>query len=411
MADNTSQTIASGTPLKGEASIDLRPTLFIGVGGTGMEVLMRVRRRILNHLWGGVGVRSRVESLSDFPIAQFIQFDLDAGAVIDSGRAQADDLQYEAVKFTDEDKIVESFDIEKYSRDDDALEKYPHVKEWLSLNPKKIRELKIDPAKGAGQIRAISRLYFFDKYSKVRDKIRLKLKTLKSGLSHERQLNQLGLKMETSRFRVVVVASVAGGTGSGAFIDMGLIARWLAKTEVGSADVELMLFLPTGYAGANKDRTEANGYAALMELESAMLGNKGYVGRWDAYDQPELPREPYSEVYLIDSGNLAQQHTKNMNSYHKKGTFLAGVHHIIETPLFVDSTLTGMVQIADLCAYALKRYAETGEDALLKPLLSRIDRVGSDLVGVRHYTSRKYCKCFFCKPERLPKSVFRTRKK
>ena len=148
MADNTSQTIASGTPLKGEASIDLRPTLFIGVGGTGMEVLMRVRRRILNHLWGGVGVRSRVESLSDFPIAQFIQFDLDAGAVIDSGRAQADDLQYEAVKFTDEDKIVESFDIEKYSRDDDALEKYPHVKEWLSLNPKKIRELKIDPAKG-----------------------------------------------------------------------------------------------------------------------------------------------------------------------------------------------------------------------------------------------------------------------
>ena len=109
--------------------------------------------------------------------------------------------------------------------------------------------------------------------------------------------------------------------------------------------------------------------------------------------------------------SVAQQHTKNMNSYHKKGTFLAGVHHIIETPLFVDSTLTGLVQIADLCAYALKRYAETGEDALLKPLLSRIDRVGSDLVGVRHYTSRKYCKCFFCKPERLPKSVFRTRKK
>lgn len=109
--------------------------------------------------------------------------------------------------------------------------------------------------------------------------------------------------------------------------------------------------------------------------------------------------------------SVAQQHTKNMNSYHKKGTFLAGVHHIIETPLFVDSTLTGMVQIADLCAYALKRYAETSEDALLKPLLSRIDRIGSDLVGVRHYTSRKYCKCFFCKPERLPKSVFRTRKK
>ncbi|MBK1689378.1 tubulin-like doman-containing protein [Rubrivivax gelatinosus] len=311
---------------KQETSIDLRPTLFIGVGGTGMEVLMRVRRRILNALWGGAGNRTRVEQLSDFPVAQFIQLDLDSGAVIDGGRAQAEDLQFDLVKFTDDEKIVETFDIEKYSRDDDALERYPHIKDWLSLTPKKIRELGIDPAKGAGQIRAISRLYFFDKYAKIRDKIRLKLKTLKAGLSHERQLNQLGLKMETSKFRIVVVGSVAGGTGSGAFLDMGLLARWLAKTEVGNADVELMLFLPTGYAGANKDRTEANGYAALMELESAMMGNKGYVGRWDAYDQPELPREPYNEVYLIDSGNLAQQHTKDVMD----------VYYMVADALFED---------------------------------------------------------------------------
>ena len=308
MADNLNQTIGAGNERKAEQSIDLRPTLFIGIGGTGMEVLMRVRRRILNTMWGGSGARTRIESLTEFPVAQFIQFDLDTGAIVDSGRAQSEDLQFDQVKFTDDEKIVEGFDMDKYSRDDDALEKYPHIKEWLSLTPKKIRELGIDPSKGAGQIRAVSRLYLFDKYIKIRDKIRLKLKNLKAGLSHESQLSALGLRMETSKFRIVIVGSVAGGTGSGAFLDMGLMARWLAKSEVGHADVELMLFLPTGYAGANKDRTEANGYAALMELESAMLGNKGYVGRWDAYDQPELPREPYHEVYLIDSGNLAQQH-------------------------------------------------------------------------------------------------------
>ncbi|MBD8722266.1 DUF4339 domain-containing protein [Oxalobacteraceae sp. CFBP 13708] len=327
MADNLNQTIGAGTgERKQEQSIDLRPTLFIGIGGTGMEVLMRVRRRILNTLWGGNGARTRVDSLAEFPVAQFIQFDLDTGAVIDSGRAQAEDLQFDQVKFTDEEKIVEAFDMDKYSRDDDALEKYPHIKEWLSLTPKKIRELGIDPSKGAGQIRAVSRLYLFDKYTKIRDKIRLKLKTLKAGLSHEQQLARLGLRMETEKFRIVIVGSVAGGTGSGAFLDMGLLARWLAKSEVGNADVELMLFLPTGYAGANKERTEANGYAALMELESAMLGNKGYVGRWDAYDQPELPREPYSEVYLIDSGNLAQQHTNDVKD----------VYHMVADTLFED---------------------------------------------------------------------------
>jgi len=323
--ENIHQTPGAGER-KQEQTIELRPTLFIGIGGTGMEVLMRVRRRILNTMWGGNGARTRVDSLVDFPVAQFIQFDLDTGAVIDSGRAQAEDLQFEQVKFTDEDKIVEPFDMDKYSRDDDALERYPHIKEWLSLTPKKIRELGIDPSKGAGQIRAVSRLYLFDKYAKVRDKIRLKLKTLKASLSHEQQLSQLGLKMETSKFRIVVVGSVAGGTGSGAFLDMGLLARWLAKNEVGNADVELMLFLPTGYSGANKDRTEANGYAALMELESAMLGNKGYVGRWDTHDQPELPREPYNEVYLIDSGNLAQQHTKDIKD----------VYHMVADALFED---------------------------------------------------------------------------
>jgi hypothetical protein len=325
MSDNLNQSLGAAER-KQETVIDLRPTLFIGIGGTGMEVLMRVRRRILNTLWGSANNRVRVDSLADFPVAQFIQFDLDSGAIIDSGRSQADDLQFDQVKFTDEEKVVESFDMERYSRDEDALEKYPHVKEWLPLTPKRIRELGIDPSKGAGQIRAVSRLYFFDKYPKVRDKIRQKLKVLKAGLSHERQLSQLGLRMETGRFRVVVVGSVAGGTGSGAFLDMGLLARALARTEVTQADVELMLFLPTGYAGANKDRTEANGYAALMELESAMKGNTGYVGRWDAYDRHELPREPYSEVYLVDSGNLAQQNTKDIKD----------IYHMVADTLFED---------------------------------------------------------------------------
>ena len=327
MAENLNQTIPGGaSERKQDKIIELRPTLFIGIGGTGMQVLMRVRRRILNTLWGGAGNRTRIEGLADFPIAQFIHFDLDNGAVIESGESQAKDLQFDQVKFTDDDKVVESFDMDKYSRDEDSLEKYPHIKEWLPLTPQRIRELRFDMSSGAGQIRAVSRLYFFDKYAKIRDKIRLKLKALKAGLSHERQLAELGLRMETNRFRIVIVGSVAGGTGSGSFLDMGLLARWLARSEVGAADVELMLFLPTGYTKANKDRVEANGYAALMELESAMMGNKGYVGRWDAYDRPELTREPYSEVYLIDSGNLAQQHTKDVSD----------VYHMVADSLFED---------------------------------------------------------------------------
>ena len=36
---------AGSTASKVEQSVKLRPTLYIGVGGTGMEVMMRARRR------------------------------------------------------------------------------------------------------------------------------------------------------------------------------------------------------------------------------------------------------------------------------------------------------------------------------------------------------------------------------
>ncbi|WP_295426356.1 tubulin-like doman-containing protein [uncultured Thiodictyon sp.] len=294
-----------------EQIVKLHPTLYIGVGGTGMEVILRVRRRILSALWGPQRNPVRLASLADFPVAQFIHFDLDQGALVESGKSQRTDPLADAVKLSDEDRLVESFEIERYSRSDDDLAKYPHIENWSPLTPKKIREMGIDPAKGAGQIRAISRLYFFDKYPKIKEKIRGKLASLKSGLSKDTQLKALGLDLDQSKFRIVVIGSVAGGTGAGSFLDMGWLAKWIAKETVNSASVEMMVFLPTGYQSANKERTEANGYASFMELETCMQGNSRFVTRWDAYDRLDnLANEPpYNEVYLIDSGNLAQFHT------------------------------------------------------------------------------------------------------
>ena len=155
MSDLNTTIPSGGEAPKKETQINVRPTLFIGVGGTGMEVLMRLRRRILNNMWGNPGNRVHIDKLTEFPIAQFIQLDLDSGALIDSGRAQSEDLQFDQVKFTEEEKIIETFDLEKYSRDEDSLEKYPHVKEWLPLTPQVIAHLGVDPGQGAGLNRAV----------------------------------------------------------------------------------------------------------------------------------------------------------------------------------------------------------------------------------------------------------------
>ena len=44
-----------------------------------------------------------------------------------------------------------------------------------------------------------------------------------------------------------------------------------------------------------------------------------------------------------------------------KGTLWTRIEHVIETPMFVDSQMTSMVQLADLCAYAIRRYLENPE--------------------------------------------------
>ena len=64
--------------------------------------------------------------------------------------------------------------------------------------------------------------------------------------------------------------------------------------------------------------------------------------------------------------------------------------------MFVDSELTRMIQIADLCAYALRRYVERGETELFDPIFTRADRVRGATVGVRHY-SPPSCDCIICR--------------
>jgi len=84
-----------------------------------------------------------------------------------------------------------------------------------------------------------------------------------------------------------------------------------------------------------------------------------------------------------------------MREFREGGTFWTKRDRIVETPLFVDSSLTRMVQIADLCGYALRRYFENKEEELFKLVYARADRVGSRVLGVRHFTGTK-CTCHVC---------------
>lgn len=100
---------------------------------------------------------------------------------------------------------------------------------------------------------------------------------------------------------------------------------------------------------------------------------------------------------LIHDNNqtVAKRHTDLMKEFHKRGTFWTRISNIIETPLFVDSSLTSMIQMADVCGYAIRRYLENGETILFDEVFKRADRRGSTVVGVRHF-SNPSCSCKIC---------------
>lgn len=88
--------------------------------------------------------------------------------------------------------------------------------------------------------------------------------------------------------------------------------------------------------------------------------------------------------------------TAKMREYHRRGTLWSAIDNIVETPLFVDSQLTSMVQIADVCAYATRRFFEKDETVLFDLIYDRFDRHKGRLVGLRHYTGMQKCMCRVC---------------
>lgn len=122
------------------------------------------------------------------------------------------------------------------------------------------------------------------------------------------------------------------------------------------------------------------------------------VSRFEHY-MKNLSTKSEEGIYgaLIHDNNLtvAERHTKLMQQFHKEGTLWTSISHIIETPLFVNSELTSMVQLADLCSYTIRRYFELGESDLFDRIKQRFDKHNSKLVGIRHFTSPD-CICAVC---------------
>lgn len=121
------------------------------------------------------------------------------------------------------------------------------------------------------------------------------------------------------------------------------------------------------------------------------------VSRFEQYMRKCDPNPISIYGALIHDNNVtvAKRHTELMQQFHRQGTIWTSINHIIETPLFVNSELTSMVQIADLCAYVFRRYFECRDLDYFESIKKRIDKHNGKLVGIRHYTDEN-CQCVIC---------------
>ncbi|MFA5012687.1 MAG: tubulin-like doman-containing protein [Ignavibacteria bacterium] len=275
---------------------EFMPTILIGLGGTGKEVLLRIRRQFVE----------KYGSLDDFPITSYLYIDTDNAPAEESGIARERDYLINEIDFKPSEKVFNPVNPSDYIH---RINDVPHIKEWLSTTGEigKLGTMNT----GAGQIRPAARLALFHNY----DEIVYKLTSAKSTITDSRSINVVKEKhniknVNTEKINVYVITSISGGTGSGMFLDLGFMIRHLFRNQAISSSY---IVLPKIYQGYGKERVFANGYAALMELEYYNLKNPFNIS-WKKNEPHKFQPGVYDDVYLIDGENCKNLSLSEMSN-------------------------------------------------------------------------------------------------
>lgn len=222
----------------------IRPAVIIGAGGVGKEVLMRVRRIIVENFG----------SLSRLPIVQFLHVDTHT----DLHSSTPAWCLGEKLSFDPDERVELSEGIRTRIGGDIAqIQNDKRVREWL---PDQIN-LNQDFTTGAGGVRALGRLCFAYSADIFRSKVMKAAE--KASNPNSKHATQAALGYQPGNgLDIYFVGSLFGGTGSGSFLDISYNIR-----------EQLSTFQPAIYGylvigGGQLDAImKANCYGALKELE------------------------------------------------------------------------------------------------------------------------------------------------
>ena len=272
------------------------PTLIVGIGGAGTKIATRVMDRV-----GG----RKTENL------EFVVVDTDANELGEMKR------KYPTLKTVQTSPNMTVGDYLEYHNSYARDTWFPRSN---VLRSKAFTE-------GAGQVRAISRLAF---------EAAIKNGALTPVEDAFRELQGLSADSMNQAIRVIVTGSLAGGTGSGLVLPMGLYLRdyVVRNLSVSGSVVRGYFLLPEVWGNTvlkqneqQKHNMRSNAYAAIRELDAFMRKGDGFdLSDYAAVDF-DIPRtgsaertqygaiRPYDFCFLMDAQNINGKVLDDLEAY------------------------------------------------------------------------------------------------
>ena len=282
----------------------MTPTIVIALGGSGKKSVINLRKLFLEK-YGECSL----------PIVDFLYLDTDINEI-----TIANENLYQLDANDTIDASINGVDFESMMSNLEGL--HPHIHKWFEGQ-------KIAPAcsggvaDGAKKIRALGKLSFYLKYDEFVNKLERKIARITNEETKKRTRDMLIKKGNISpefndNFEVILIGSLAGGTGSGCFIDAAFAAKNIAKKRFSKIpQMTAMLCLPSAFDGLvsdERDKAYANGYAALKELDYYLsyydqvkdeTTNDFLIDfEWKRGQKEQVSAPPFNTVYLLEDENL-----------------------------------------------------------------------------------------------------------
>ncbi|NJL53829.1 hypothetical protein HC928_00890 [bacterium] len=260
----------------------MRPALVIGLGGTGQEVLIRLKARLIETIGPDV--------LGVIKLAALDTRD---------ERLEQKLLNGNTVRLDRNTELLDIGNVPTLQVLQRLEQNYPQIKVWL---PDNIPGQSV--VAGAKQIRPLGRMAFFFHYTRIKNY----LDNLIQQLSNiNKQFSSSSVRAEEEPgLQIYLVSSVCGGTGSGIFLDTAYLIRHLSE-RLNQPKIDLIgfLVLPQAFTQVPSDQIKANAYAALQELDQFSRGEIGnnFEAEYPGGEQVSIATRPFKLCYLVDGLN------------------------------------------------------------------------------------------------------------